>query len=466
VGSARLERFTQFRLIPAVRDASEDAAEGRGRVISDIMDLVVRSVLAEREEIKKLRENTQQLYEQIVDPANIPQLQNLASDLTDTLKTYVGDARIDLTWLPLDSIDIPLPKADVKLVEDGYPSTVERSGHGLQRAFILTMPQHLAVAQAPWTEGDLEHENTERKLVSRVPNLILAVEEPELYQHPNRQRHLSKVLAKLAMGSIQGVAEKTQIIYSTHSPLFVDVERTDQVRTFRKVSAGEGKPKQTKVFCTTLDDIARSIERAEGKPEGSFSGENIKPRLITLMTPWMNEGFFADVVVLVEGEEDRAAILGIAKTMGHDFENLEISVIPCNGKHNLDKATIIFKNLGIAVYTIWDSDHDNPNEKRANHRLLRLCGKPIEDWPEMVNEGFACFKTRLASTLRTEIGHELYEKALKACCERLPLDKDKALKNPMVIEEIITQAKKLGKSSARLEEIITYIIARRECETS
>ena len=30
------------------------------------------------------------------------------------------------------------------------------------------------------------------------------------------------------------------------------------------------------------------------------------------MTPWMGEGFFADVVVLVEGEDDRAAILGYA----------------------------------------------------------------------------------------------------------------------------------------------------------
>lgn len=464
VGQARLERFTQFRLLPAVHDAAEDAAEGRGTVLTDIMDLVVRSVVAEREEVKKLHDDTQQRYEQILDPANIPELRTLESELTDTLKTYVADARIDLTWLPLEIVNIPLPKADVKLVEDGYPSGVSRAGHGLQRAFILTMLQHLARAQAPQLEGEAERENIERKSVLKMPNLILGIEEPELYQHPNRQRHLSKVLAKLAMGSIKGVAERTQIIYSTHSPLFVAVERTDQVRALRKVSVAKGKPKQTKVFCTTLDDVAKSIERAEGKPEGTYSGVTLQPRLLTLMTPWMNEGFFADVVVLVEGEEDRAAIVGFATAMGYNLETLGISVIPCMGKNNLDRPTAIFGNLQIPVYTIWDSDYGNTDknetsEKERNHCLLRLFGQPIEDWPEMVTGEFACFKKDLTSTLCNEIGQDVYNTALKACCKRLSLDKGNALKNPMVVEEIITEAKNQGKSSGTLSEIITRVVA-------
>lgn len=471
VGQARLERFTQFRLVPAVRDAAEDAAEGRGTVLTDIMDLVVRSVVAEREEVKKLHDDTQQRYEQILDPASIPELRTLESELTDTLKTYVADARIDLTWLPLESINIPLPKADVKLVEDGYPSGVSRAGHGLQRAFILTMLQHLARAQAPRLEGEAERENTEKKSVLKMPNLILGIEEPELYQHPNRQRHLSKVLAKLAMGSIKGVAERTQIIYSTHSPLFVAVERTDQVRALRKVSVAEGKPKQTKVFCTTLDDVAKIIERAEDKPEGTFTGATLQPRLQALMTPWMNEGFFADVVVLVEGEEDRAAILGIAATVGCDLESMGISVIPCMGKNNLDKATTIFRNLGIAVYTIWDSDYGNTkkkesDEKKRNHCLLRLFGQPTEDWPEMVTEAFACFKKELTTTLRNEVGQDVHETAVEAYCERLSLDKGNALKNPMVVEEIIMEAKKKGKSSETLNEIITRIVALKNRKAS
>ena len=37
------------------------------------------------------------------------------------------------------------------------------------------------------------------------------------------------------------------------------------------------------------------------------------------MTPWMNEGFFADVVVLVEGEGDRSVIHATAQADGVDL---------------------------------------------------------------------------------------------------------------------------------------------------
>ncbi len=468
VGEAHLERFTRFIPIPAVRDASEDAAEGKGTPLTEIMDLVVRSVLAQQKEIVELQEGTQKQYEQIVDPTKLAELQTLEQDLSDTLKTYVPDAGVKLTWLTGAVIEIPMPRADIKLVEDEYPSSVERTGHGLQRAFILTMLQHLAVAQAP-VQKDMDEKEEEMDEVPKeqpslkVPNLIMGIEEPELYQHPNRQRHLSKILLKLAMGSIKGVADCTQIIHSTHSPLFVDIKRFDKIRVLHKVREENNKPKQTKGIYTTLDEVAKIIEKADGKPEGTYTGKTLEPRLQTLMTPWMNEGFFADVAVLVEGEEDRAAILGVATAMGYDLESRGISVIPCMGKNNLDRPTAIFSKLQIPVYVIWDCDYEGNNVKpEDNHRLLRLFDQPIEDWPENVTEQFACFKQTLSDTLRTEIGDQFYDDTLEACCKRLCLTRKKdAVKNPQVIQEIIKEAQKQGKSSKTLENIISKIVALR-----
>jgi len=466
VGEAHLEHSTRFLLIPAVRDASEDAAEGRGTVISNIMDLVVRSTLAQRQDVKELQENTQERYDEIMAPEKLVELQSLELDLSKTLQTYVPDAAVTLNWLKGDGIEIPMPRADTKLVEDGYPSSVSHAGHGVQRAFILTMLQHLARAQAPRTEGVAESQHAEAKVMLKMPNLILGIEEPELYQHPNRQRHLSEILLKLAMGSIKGVAEQTQIIYSTHSPLLVDVERLDYVRRVRKVLGAQDKPKQTKIFYTTCDDVAKIIEKADSKPEGTYTGEDLSSRLRTLMTPWMNEGFFADVAVLVEGEEDRAMILGVARVMGHNLESMGISVIPCMGKNNLKKATAIFRNLQIRVYTIWDSDYDNEVAKSENNRLLRLLNESIEDWPESVTRGFACFKKNMEATLCDEIGQDFYDRTVRACCERLGLQKTYACKNPTVIEEIIREAQNQNKRSKTLNEIITQVIALKKEEAS
>lgn len=98
VGEAHLERYTRFLFVPTVRDASEDAAEGKGTVLSDIMDLVVRSVLAQREDVKRLQEDTQKRYDEIMDPLRLAELQTLARDLSDTLKVYVPDASAHSTY--------------------------------------------------------------------------------------------------------------------------------------------------------------------------------------------------------------------------------------------------------------------------------------------------------------------------------------------------------------------------------
>ena len=346
VGQAHLERYTRFLYVPAVRDASEDATEGKGSVISELMDLVVRSTLAERDDIRKLREDIQKRYEEIMNPFQSNELRMLASRMTETLNMFAPDAQIQLNRLPGEAIEIPMPKADVKVVEDGYPSTVERTGHGVQRAFILTALQHLALAQVPETgENEAIQQHPSDAPMSSVPpegnastptlpNLILGIEEPELYQHPSRQRHLARVLLQLATGGIKGVAQSAQIIYTTHSPLLVDLQRFHQIRLLRKEKVEDGKPKQTRLSQATIEQVTQVIQKADGVA-GNYLPEGVHARLQTLMTPWTNEGFFANVVVLVEGEDDRAAILGMAKAMGYEFESMDIAVIPCMGKKNL-----------------------------------------------------------------------------------------------------------------------------------
>lgn len=467
VGRAHLERFTRFLFIPAVRDASEDAAEGRGSVLSDLMDLVVRSTLAARQDFQELQEDTQKRYDEIMGPANLNELTTLQASLSETLGTYAPDAFIRLDWVIDQKIDIPMPKADISLIEDGYPSSVARAGHGVQRAFILTMLQHLAKAQVPASTAAVDSATSgegARTTTTAMPNLILGIEEPELYQHPTRQRHIASVLYKLATGQIEGVARNTQILYATHSPLFVDLEHFHAVRLLRKLKPDSGGPKCTAVFQTTLDGIAGVLEEADGKPHGTYSGATLQPRLQALMTPWMNEGFFANVAVLVEGEDDRAAILGIARSRGYDFDSMGISVIPCMGKNNLDRPTAIFRGLRIPVYVVWDGDFgDKAARPEDNHRLLRLMEAELSDWPETVQANFSCLKQDLETTLCTELGEEFYHKVLDERRAELGYARDKdAIKCPAVIQRIIESAHQEGRTSAILEGIVEAIVALRE----
>ena len=162
-----------------------------------------------------------------------------------------------------------------------------------------------------------------------------------------------------------------------------------------------------------MDTIARELWKAGGSHGKKYTAETLLPRLRTIMTPWMNEGFFADTVVLAEGEDDRAAILGVAGYLGYDFDSLGITVVPCSGKNNLGRPLLIFRQLDIPVYVVWDGDYCKKDSEKLNKSLLRLLGQSEEDWPTFVRESSACFKVDLEKTLEEELSKELYECSLK-----------------------------------------------------
>ncbi|MDO8532798.1 MAG: AAA family ATPase [Dehalococcoidia bacterium] len=474
VGTGYLGDFIKLILVPAVRDASADASEGTKASITEIMNLVVRNALASRAELALLKADTKAKYEAIVNKGNMPELSNLQARLTKTLQTFAPNTSVYLDWMPSGGIDIPMPRADVKLVEDGYSAAVARTGHGLQRAFILTMLQHLAFERAPQgvsvpfqaesANVAATHGGTEISTVTvKLPHLVLVIEEPELYQHPNRQRYLANVLLALALGSVPGVAERTQILYCTHSPLFVGLDRFDEVRALRKVANGNDKPKVTIVREVRGDVVAEEIWNAAGRPEPKFTWQTLRPRLQSIMTPWTSEGFFADAAVLVEGEDDRAAILGTAQVLGHNLESRGISVIPCGGKANLDRPASIFRQFGIPTYVVFDGDKGKGKEAspEGNKRLLRLLGKPPVDYPPtQVDETFACFEVKLEQTLISELGKEKFEELLGKCLDEMGMnEKQDGMKNPMVMAEIIKRANADGCHCTTLEAIVHRALA-------
>ena len=287
---------------------------------------------------------------------------------------------------------------------------------------------------------------------------------------------MAKVLNELASGRIPGVADHTQVIYCTHSPLLVGIDRINQVRLLRKHEVQNNKPKETKVVQTTLAKAAEEVWKADGSKGEMYTEATILPRLKSIMTPWMNEGFFADVVVLVEGEDDRAAVLGVARSMDQDLESMGLAVIPCGGKKSLDRPAIIFRQLGIPVYVVWDGDCgkgatsgrcpqcNKPLDKKPdpadNRRLLRLLDKKEEDWPQHVDPASACFEKDLEGTLCAEIGPMVFEGLLTTVQDEYAIDeRQHALKNPAVVEAIVRKAKERGASSATLESIVKQIVA-------
>ena len=147
VAQGYLGRFTRFIRIPAVRNAAEEATDKRGSYIKEIMDLVVRNSLAGHADVNQLRDSIQEQYRAVFDPSKRTELNSLEGRLTETLRRYAPDAAISLSCLTSPPSQFQCLRPEVRLSEDGYDALVQHTGHGLQRAFILTMLQHLVAAR-------------------------------------------------------------------------------------------------------------------------------------------------------------------------------------------------------------------------------------------------------------------------------------------------------------------------------
>ena len=99
-----------------------------------------------------------------------------------------------------------------------------------------------------------------------------------------------------------------------------------------------------------MDQIAERLGEATGSPKGSYTASSLQARPTNLMTPWMNEGFFANTVALVEGESDQCVILEVARQIGVDFEKVGISVIPVGGKASLAIPFLIFIKRSLLLF--------------------------------------------------------------------------------------------------------------------
>lgn len=452
--------------IPAVRDAVADATDMRGSPITELLDIAFRSGMSDREDFRALQADVEARYGEILDDARQSQFRQVEENLSRAMSAFVSSVEIKFDWREREKVKIPPPSAEVLIVQDGYESPVDRTGHGIQRAFTLSLLQEIAAARLGLRQSTLQEPAGPQV---PLPVLLLIIEEPELFQHPNRQRSIARTLQELSSGSIPGVAERTQVIFGTHNPLFVSIKCVEQVRVLRKAHFCNGSPKATTVKRfdpqVFLNELTASKDQDDSVQEWSFH----HMKLNSIMTPIVNEGFFAKGVILVEGDIDRSGIMAACALQQLNLEDVGISVIQCRGKANLVRLSLIFRQLDIEVFVVWDRDAEKNGDasERArrvgeNRQLHRLVGiSPMDPTVTRIMDTFACFETDLEKQVRCDLG-DFYEHFMADSREYYGIKRGEAIKHPHVFEELLLAAAEGGHSAVTLAAIVEKIKAMAE----
>jgi len=435
IGGGKLDKFTKFVLVPAVREASDEVSGKKG-AIYQILDMIVLRKINAREDVQKFKSEFGERVKELYSSENLTELSELGNSISQTLKKFAPGSQLYLGWGEVKLPEIPLPPARATLVEDSFEGEITRKGHGLQRALIVTLLQHLAmtVPVEPTTEGSNEEETiiSESESLESLqgPDLILAIEEPELYLHPSRCRYLSDLLLRLAESPRIGLGISNQIIYTSHSPYFVDLRRFDQIRMVRKVLSLDSLVPQSIVTHFSLNQAMEEIAKVCNANLADFTRDRFRVRAMSVMNTIVNEGFFADVVVVVEGSSEVGTLWKLQEIMKKDWSQLGIVIVPAGGKNNIDRPVVIFRGFSIPTYFLFDVDSQligkgrrGEDAKNRNHRYLMLAGAPIEDFPDtQVHETWAVFKENLEGVFKEELGSEIFRSIQEEVASELGYD--------------------------------------------
>jgi hypothetical protein len=389
VGQRRLEERFKFVFVPGLRDATAEAVERKGTLLSRLLTAIADQRAHANEQLATLETKTRQEYDRVIKESHGPTLADLANRLTERMRRYVPAAGIAL--LPsAPEFQISPPIVELRGGESQDLTALGRQGHGFQRTFIIAVLEYLAEVTA---ENGIEDK----------PTLFLAIEEPELYQHPPRARHFAQTLRALTEP-----ASAVQVCYATHSPYFVFAEDFENLRIFRRHARADDLPPVTEA---SMADVAAVTERL---PEGQQSQP--QRMLARTLSETFREGFFSRAVLLVEGPTDAAVFGAVADKIGRPLvAHGVVSVFV--GKGALPIAYAILTSLGIPTFVVFDADgeavdadgcdvcnrggrSDRTSAARSNQAILHSIGEESEEFPSTgVHAQWACFESDLEAAL-------------------------------------------------------------------
>lgn len=184
---------------------------------------------------------------------------------------------------------------------------------------------------------------------SGLCGLVLLIEEPELYLRPQAQRYLYRLLRRFADAG-------NQVIYSTHSPSFLNVARLEELALVQRHPEGG----------TTI------MQPHPITPDEDF-------RVLSEFDAERSELFLARAALLVEGQTEKLAFPFVFDALGADPDREGISIVACGGKSNIPLFARVCRAAHVPFVAVYDRDAPTGRRPSAsmrglNSRIAKLAG--------------------------------------------------------------------------------------------
>ena len=264
-------------------------------------------------------------WEDSCNPEHQVAIQKASDELKETIGKVYRDLKNDINMQLGKTLSLMDVKIDINMLEsksedyyknirlsvnDGIETPLENKGSGLQSLIMIELFKFYC------------------KIFNQSSLLIL--EEPELFLHPHAKRMLSDILNDFIKD------KKNQIIITTHSEEFIHNIDIENINVIRKTNEGTKKSRINK--------------------ENYGDGKELQKLKIELQHK-NAEMFFAEKVILVEGEEQILIPEIVKGIYGKNIlNNNDISIVKVGGKSYFYIYRKVLNELKIKNYIIADYD--------------------------------------------------------------------------------------------------------------
>ena len=456
-GRDLLARHLCWVHVPAVKDAKEESIETASNWLGRLMTHAVRRHVGFSADLQEIEREATRAYEVLME-AKQEALEDFSTKLSSKVRDWShGGAEVHLRWEAQSSqaIKITPPIARLEAGDDAFMGDISLQGHGFQRSYLIALVQMLADSESQ--DGD-------------TPTLLLACEEPELYQHPPQAQYLASLLKRMA-------GQGARVLVCTHSPYFATGDDCDAIRLVKRTTSGESTilAAGTKAISDKKDEIGWN---ARSTAAGS------RAKLHQLLQPSASELFFARSVVLVEGLEDQAFLLSQLRIdkLEEDFQRLGCHIVRCDGTDRLVHLLVVASCYGVPAFVVVDGDRNKcilepgeqddrkmrkaASEKQRheldNRAILHLCGmRDDEPFPvkDKLASNLAMWTDDIGSSVRGCVGEGAYRDARDRALAIHDLSSEGGLqKNSLAIPLIMSELQSRGISVECLSQACKAII--------
>jgi len=353
--------------IPAVKDLADDIKTSESTPFGKILAILLQAVESKLPDAQRLFEelNTKLNRVQQPDGTVVDGRLDEVKLIESTVEKYVRESFADV------ALRITIPPPELKTVfssarifaNDGVDGLIDSKGDGLRRAIVFSilrsyveLKAKLAPVATPVEEPTQAAEPAQPQVEPAPASYLLLFEEPELFLHPKAQHIL--------FDALRVFAKEHHVLVTTHSPMFFGPGATETFVKLRKVSDAATAPRPfTLVQPVDLSDMTA------------------KDQFQIICFENNNAAFFADTVVLVEGDSDYLLMPHIARTLDPSWDVAKVPVVfaRITGKGNIRRYREFFSRFGVRVPVIADLDllvngfdHIAPNNavKTARDNLL------------------------------------------------------------------------------------------------